>query len=233
MSLKPYQREFISFAISHNVIRFGSFELKSGRISPYFFNAGLFSTGRALSSLGQFYAAALEDAGAPSLIPHPSQKNTETTLEYNMLFGPAYKGIPLVVATAIALVEKYNKDIPYAFNRKEVKDHGEGGNIVGAPLTGRVLIIDDVITAGTAIKESFTIIKAHNASLAGVIVAVNRQERGTNEKSAIEEIEQEFGISVKSIITFEQIIQYMTEEGGYDEYLEKMRNYQDTYGIRK
>ncbi|CAG8521148.1 13826_t:CDS:1 [Acaulospora morrowiae] len=215
MSLKSYQHDFIKFAISNDILSFGSFTLKSGRISPYFFNAGKFNRGTSLAAIGKFYAEVLQDAG----------------LEFDVVFGPAYKGIPLSSSTVIALAKEYNKDVPYSFNRKEVKDHGEGGNIVGAPLDGRIIIVDDVITAGTAIRESILIIKDHGAIPAGVIVAVNRQEKGTNEISAVQQIEKDYGIPVLSIVTLDQIIQYLREHGGYGEHLKKMEEYRTTYGI--
>ncbi|CAG8591630.1 5745_t:CDS:1 [Paraglomus brasilianum] len=217
MSLKPYQRDFITFAIKHSALRFGTFTLKSGRISPYFFNAGLFNTGSALSSLGSFYASAIQDSG----------------VAFDVIFGPAYKGIPLVSSTAIALSTEHNLDVPYSFNRKEIKDHGEGGNIVGAPLIGKILIIDDVITAGTAIRESLAIISAHNAQLVGVVVAVDRQEKGIGEKSAIRELEMQYKIKVISIVTLEDIIDYIREQGGDDEHLKDMEEYRLKYGVKE
>ncbi|CAG8558045.1 5752_t:CDS:1 [Ambispora gerdemannii] len=237
MPLKTYQRDFISFAIDQNALRFGSFKLKSGRISPFFFNAGQFYTGRSLSFLSQCYAATLEDIAVVSSLAESNittvASNKNDLIKYEMIFGPAYKGIPLVSSTATALYEKYHKEIPYSFNRKEKKDHGEGGDIVGAPLTtgSRVIIIDDVITAGTAIRESLEIIKVHNALAVGIIVALDRQERGTGEKSAIQELEDDYGIPVKPIINLEQIIEYLTENGGYDEHLENLKKYREVYGI--
>ncbi|CAG8457996.1 18270_t:CDS:1 [Cetraspora pellucida] len=218
MSLKPYQRDFIEFAISQEILSFGSFILKSGRKSPYFFNAGKFNKGSALSAIGKFYAATLQDI-----------KN----LDFDVVFGPAYKGIPLASSTVIALSEQYNKDVPYSFNRKEIKDHGEGGNIVGAPLKGNILILDDVITAGTAIRECLAIIKENDATPVGIIVAVDRQERGTSEISAVQQIEQDYGIPVMSIVNLELIIEYLKERGGYDEHLSNMKEYRDMYGIKK
>ena len=173
--MQAYQREFIRFAIERGVLRFGEFTLKSGRTSPYFFNAGLFNSGSALAQLGRFYASAVIESG----------------LDFDVIFGPAYKGIPLGAATAIALAEQHQRDLPWCFNRKEAKDHGEGGTLVGAPLTGRVLIVDDVITAGTAIREVMQIIRAQNAEAAGVLIALNRQERGQGELSAIQEVERD------------------------------------------
>jgi orotate phosphoribosyltransferase len=216
--MKDYRREFIEFAIRLGVLRFGTFTLKSGRISPYFFNAGMFSTGAALAQLGRFYAAALQDAG----------------LSYDVLFGPAYKGIPLACATSIALFNEFNKDVPYAFNRKEKKDHGEGGTIVGAPLKGRVFIIDDVITAGTAIRESLDIIKAHQAEAAGVLIAIDRQERGRGELSAIQELEKEYNLRVVSIVTLDDVVAYLEEQGDrYKTELAAMRVYRDQYRVKQ
>lgn len=211
----PYQKEFIDFALARNILRFGQFTLKSGRISPYFFNAGLFNTGEALARLGRFYAEAISRQ-APA---------------FDVLFGPAYKGIPLATAASIALYEHHGNDIPWCFNRKEAKDHGEGGNLVGSPLTGRVLIIDDVITAGTAIRESMALIEAHGATPAGVIIALDRQERGQGEKSAIQEVEETWGIPVLSIVRLEDLIQYLGEQPEMHEHLERVQAYRAEYGI--
>ncbi|MCK5717832.1 MAG: orotate phosphoribosyltransferase [Thiomargarita sp.] len=189
----PYQEEFLTLAIEHNVLRFGDFTLKSGRKSPYFFNAGLFNTGKSLAQLGIFYAKAIQNAG----------------ISFDMIFGPAYKGIPIVSTTAIAL-SKY-RNVPYCFNRKEVKDHGEGGSIVGAPLTGEVLLIDDVISAGTAIGEAVEIIQAASAQLTGVVIALNRQERGKTSLSAVEEVEQKYGVPVISIVTVDDLIHFLAK----------------------
>lgn len=216
--IKPYQREFIEFALSLDVLRFGEFTLKSGRKSPYFFNAGLFNTGLALAKLGRFYAAAIEDAG----------------VAFDVLFGPAYKGIPIASATAVALADHHNKDLPWCFNRKEAKDHGEGGSLVGSPLTGKVLIIDDVITAGTAIREVMDIIGQTDASPAGVVVALDRQEKGKAERSAIQEVERDFGIPVISIINLNQLIDYMEEHasGALAEHLPKVKAYREQFGVQ-
>ncbi|RLT97034.1 orotate phosphoribosyltransferase [Ketobacter sp.] len=216
--MKPYQREFIEFALSLDVLRFGEFTLKSGRKSPYFFNAGLFNTGLALAKLGRFYAAAIEDAG----------------VAFDVLFGPAYKGIPIASATAVALADHHNKDLPWCFNRKEAKDHGEGGSLVGSPLTGKVLIIDDVITAGTAIREVMDIIGQTEASPAGVVVALDRQEKGKAERSAIQEVERDFGIPVISIINLNQLIDYMEEHasGALAEHLPKVKAYREQFGVQ-
>jgi len=213
--MQQYQKDFIQFAIDHNVLRFGEFSLKSGRVSPYFFNAGLFNTGRALSRLGQFYADAIVDS----------------ELQFDMLFGPAYKGIPLAASCAVSLAEQHNLDLPYSFNRKEAKSHGEGGSIVGSPLNGKVLIIDDVITAGTAIREAMDIINAEGATLAGVIIALDRQERGSGELSAIQEVEQNYNVTVLSIIRLEHLICYLGEQPDQQSSLEAILAYQSEYGI--
>lgn len=209
-----YQRDFIEFAIRRNVLRFGEFTLKSGRTSPYFFNAGLFNTGEDLLQLGKAYAAAVQQSG----------------LNYDMLFGPAYKGIPLATVTAIALAEQ-GISKPFAFNRKEKKDHGEGGNIVGAPLTGKVLIVDDVITAGTAIRESIGIIRAAGGLPAGVLVAMDRQERGAGELSAIQEVEAEFSIPVASIIKLDQVLDYLQSKPDFTGHASRVAEYRERYGV--
>jgi orotate phosphoribosyltransferase len=213
--MQDYKREFIEFAIQNQVLRFGQFTLKSGRISPYFFNAGLFNTGEHLTRLSRFYAAAIMDAG----------------IGFDTLFGPAYKGIPLAATTAVALYEHFQRNTPYCFNRKEAKDHGEGGSIVGAPLQGRVLIIDDVITAGTAIREAMEIINAAGASPAGVVIALDRQERGKGELSAIQEVEQHFGLQVASIITLADLMDYIQDDPAMAEYAEAISAYRSQYGI--
>lgn len=213
--MQDYQRDFIQFAIETGVLKFGEFTLKSGRISPYFFNAGLFNTGLAISRLGHFYATAIMECG----------------LEFDVMFGPAYKGIPLVVATAIALAEDYDKDYPWCFNRKEAKDHGEGGMLVGAPLTGDVLLIDDVITAGTAIREVMQIVKAEKAITAGVIIALDRQEKGKEALSAIQEVENEYRMPVLSIVTLDMILQYLAEDKTLKQYLPAVEDYRRQYGI--
>lgn len=212
--MHDYQREFLDFAISRGVLRFGEFTLKSGRVSPYFFNAGLFNSGAALARLGRYYAAAIHNSG----------------LAFEVLFGPAYKGIPLASAAAIALAENHHRDLPYCFNRKEAKDHGEGGSIVGAPLAGRVLIVDDVITAGTAIRESMGLIESAGATAAGVVIALDRQERGTGELSAIQEVERNYGLKVISIVTLADLIAYLEEQGRGAE-VEAIRAYRAQYGI--
>ncbi|MEZ9198961.1 orotate phosphoribosyltransferase [Shewanella sp. 10N.286.54.B9] len=213
--MKAYQREFIEFALERQVLRFGEFTLKSGRTSPYFFNAGLFNTGRDLARLGRFYAAALVDS----------------KIEYDLLFGPAYKGIPIATTTAIALCDHHDIDMPYCFNRKEKKDHGEGGSLVGSELQGRVMLVDDVITAGTAIRESMEIIAAHNAKLAGVLIALDRQEKGKGELSAIQEVERDFGCDIVSIIKLEDLINYLSEKPGMEAQLASVSAYRDQYGI--
>ncbi|WP_339800100.1 orotate phosphoribosyltransferase [uncultured Marinobacter sp.] len=212
--MHDYQHEFIEFAIHRNVLKFGEFTLKSGRTSPYFFNAGLFNTGDDLLRLGQAYAAALSRSG----------------LEYDIIFGPAYKGIPLATTTAMTLANQ-GDNRPWAFNRKEAKDHGEGGNIVGAPLAGRVLIIDDVITAGTAIRESMDLIKAAGATPAGVLIALDRQERGKGAQSAIQEVEDSFGIPVVSIIRLEQVLHYLQSRPGFESHAEAVARYRAEFGV--
>lgn len=212
--MHDYQQQFIEFAIRRNVLRFGEFTLKSGRTSPYFFNAGLFNTGEDLLELSKAYAAALQRSG----------------LNYDIIFGPAYKGIPLATVTAMALAaEGTNK--PFAFNRKEKKDHGEGGNIVGAPLQGKVLIVDDVITAGTAIRESMELIRDAGAEPAGVLIALDRQEKGAGELSAIQEVKQEFGIPVVSIIRLDQVLDYLQNRPDFAGHAQKVAAYRDEYGV--
>jgi len=213
--MQAYQREFIRFAIERGVLRFGEFTLKSGRTSPYFFNAGLFNSGAALAQLGRFYASAVADSG----------------IGFDVLFGPAYKGIPLAAATAISLAEHHQRDLPWCFNRKEAKDHGEGGTLVGAPLNGRVLIIDDVITAGTAIREVMQIISAQNAQAAGVLIALDRQERGQGQLSAIQEVERDFGIPVVSIVSLAQVLEYLADHSELKAHLSAVEAYRDQYGI--
>jgi orotate phosphoribosyltransferase len=211
--MQPHQRQFIELALARQALQFGEFTLKSGRISPYFFNAGHFCTGGALLELGRCYAQTLLAA----------------QIDYDVLFGPAYKGIPLVATTACALAEQ-GHDLPYVYNRKEAKDHGEGGVLVGAPLRGRVMIVDDVITAGTAIREVVEIIRAAGAEPAGVIIGLNRQERGRSELSAIQEVERDFDIPVLSIINLENILQFL-EASGATEHLQKVRAYRTEYGV--
>ena len=214
--MQAYQREFIQFALERGVLRFGEFTLKSGRVSPYFFNAGLFDSGLALAKLGRFYAQALVDSG----------------LSYDVVFGPAYKGIPLAATTAVALAEQHQRDVPWCFNRKEAKQHGEGGSLVGAPLAGQVLIVDDVITAGTAIREVMQIIQAQGAQAAGVLIALDRQERGSGELSAIQEVERDFKIPVLSIVSLAQVLQFLTESPELKQYLQAVERYRENYGIK-
>ena len=213
--MKAYQREFIEFALEKEVLKFGEFTLKSGRKSPYFFNAGLFNTGRDLARLGRFYAAALADSG----------------IEFDVLFGPAYKGIPIATTTAVALADHHDSDTPYCFNRKEAKDHGEGGNLVGSALEGRIMLVDDVITAGTAIRESMEIIQANGADLAGVLVAIDRQEKGKGELSAIQEVERDFGCAIISIVSLTDLVTFLEEKGTDKEHLEAVKAYRAEYGI--
>lgn len=213
--MHDYQREFLDFAIERGVLRFGEFTLKSGRTSPYFFNTGLFDTGGALARLGRFYAQTIVDS----------------KLEFDMLFGPAYKGIPLATAVGVALADHHARDLPYCFNRKEAKDHGEGGTLVGAPLKGRVLIVDDVITAGTAIRESMEIIQAAGAACAGVAISLDRQERGKGELSAIQEVERDYGLSVMSIAKLGDLVEYLEGREGMDAELAAVRAYRSEYGI--
>ncbi len=213
--MQAYQREFIEFALERGVLRFGEFTLKSGRVSPYFFNAGLFDSGLALAKLGRFYAQALMDSG----------------LSYDVVFGPAYKGIPLAATTTVALAEHHQRDMPWCFNRKEAKDHGEGGTLVGAPLAGNVVIVDDVITAGTAIREVMQIIQAQGAQAAGVLIALDRQERGTGALSAIQEVERDFKMPVISIVSLQQVLEYLAESAQLKQYLPAVERYREQYGI--
>jgi len=214
--MQPYQTDFIELARRHEVLRFGEFTLKSGRVSPYFFNAGAFCTGAALAELGRCYASRVVESG----------------LQFDVLLGPAYKGIPLATTTAVALADQHGMDIPITYNRKEAKSHGEGGVLVGAPLQGRVLVIDDVITAGTAIREVIAMITAAGAELAGVVVGLNRKERGAGALSAIQELEQAHGVPVLSIIDMDHIISYL-EAGSADMQpsLEAMKQYRHKYGV--
>ena len=213
--MQSYQQQFIELAIARGALCFGEYHLKSGRLSPYFFNAGLFCSGAALAQLGRCYAQAIVDSG----------------VEFDVLFGPAYKGIPLAAVTAAALAEHYGRDVPYTYNRKEAKDHGEGGVMVGAPLQGRVLIIDDVITAGTAVREVMTIIAEHGAEAAGVVIGLNRQERGSGELSAIQEVEKEYAVPVISIVDLQQIVVYLQAQEGLVENVAKIEAYRRQYGV--
>ena len=212
--MEQYQKDFVDFTLETGVLKFGEFTLKSGRVSPYFFNAGLFNTGSHLSELGKFYAHAI----------------VASSLEFDVLFGPAYKGIPLASAASIALNDQFKQSVPYSFNRKEVKDHGEGGSIVGHPLEGDILIIDDVITAGTAIREAQDIINNFGAKAKGVIVALDRQEKGKGELSAIQEVEQIFGMTVLSIINLSHIIDYLRSSND-SKVLNDIESYRSQYGI--
>jgi len=213
--MQKYQLEFIEFAIEYNVLCFGEFTLKSGRTSPYFFNSGLFNDGKSLSRLGSFYASAMQ----------------ATDIKYDMLFGPAYKGIPLASAVAMALSNDHDINLPYCFNRKEAKDHGEGGTTFGAPLKGKTIIIDDVISAGTSVNLSVEIIKQAGATAAGVAVALDRQERGEGELSAVQEVEQRHQIKVISIITLENMIEYLEKVPSMSENLDSIRQYRESYGV--
>lgn len=205
---------FINLCLELGVLRFGEFKLKSGRASPYFFNAGLFNSGRALAELGRHYAQMIQASG----------------LQFDVLFGPAYKGIPLVASAAVALADRHGRSVPWAFNRKEAKDHGEGGNIVGAPLRGRILIVDDVITAGTAIRESIDIIRAAGATPVGVVLALDRQERGQTPLSAVQEVEQQLGLPVASILKLSDLISHL-QAGGDADLLASIQRYKNEYGV--
>ncbi|HAS22757.1 orotate phosphoribosyltransferase [Idiomarina loihiensis] len=213
--MKAYQKEFIEFAIERGVLKFGEFTLKSGRTSPYFFNAGLFNKGSDLARLGRFYAAALVDSG----------------INFDVLFGPAYKGIPIATATAVALYDHHQQDTPYCFNRKEKKDHGEGGNLVGSALEGKVMLVDDVITAGTAIREAMEIVEANGAELSGVLIALDRQEKGKGELSAIQEVERDFNAQVVSIVSLNDVINFLKDDDTFNEYLPKVEAYRAEFGV--
>jgi orotate phosphoribosyltransferase len=220
--MQPYQLRFIDLALSRSALRFGRFTLKSGRESPYFFNAGLFNDGESLSILGQCYADALHASG----------------LSFDMLFGPAYKGIPLVSATTIAYAERHGRNLPWAFNRKEAKDHGEGGQMVGRALSGKVVIVDDVITAGTAIRESVDLIRRAGAEPVAVLLALDRQERGKGERSAVQEVEADFGLRCISLLTLADLIDILStattaREPLPEEHLQALRDYRAQYGIQK
>ena len=212
--MHDYQREFLDFALEQDVLRFGEFTLKSGRASPYFFNAGLFNTGATLGALGRYYARAITASG----------------VGFDMLFGPAYKGIPLASATAVALADHHRRDVPWAFNRKEAKDHGEGGTIVGAPLQGRVLVIDDVISAGTAVAESAELIRAAGAELAGIAVAVDRKERGSGTESAVQQVRARYGAPVIPIVDLDDVVTWLEQRGDRDSALAAIQNYRQRYG---
>jgi orotate phosphoribosyltransferase len=213
--MRAYKTEFIELALEIGVLKFGHFKLKSGRVSPYFFNSGLFNTGYAVAKLGRYYAAAAKASG----------------LDYDMLFGPAYKGIPLVTLTAAALAEHQGIDLPFCFNRKEAKDHGEGGMIVGAPVSGRVLIVDDVITAGTAIRESVEVIRRAGGEPAGVLIALDRQEKGTGEMSAVQEVEENYGVRVTSIINLDDLVDHLEGSAEFGQFLPLVADYRQRYGV--
>jgi len=214
-TMQAYKKEFIDLALELGVLKFGEFELKSGRVSPYFFNAGLFNTGYAAAKLGRYYASAI----------------AESKLEFDMLFGPAYKGIPLAALAAAALAEHHDIDVPYCYNRKEAKDHGEGGTIVGGPLEGRILIIDDVITAGTAVREAYQLIAATSAEIAGLVISLDREEKGQGNLSAVQEIKSSLGIPVVSIVTLGDLVESLEEAGEYEAWLEPVMAYRREYGI--
>ncbi|MEE3608461.1 orotate phosphoribosyltransferase [Avibacterium paragallinarum] len=213
--MQGYKIDFIKFALSRDVLKFGEFTLKSGRISPYFFNAGLFNTGADLARLGEFYAAAIQASG----------------LDYDVIFGPAYKGIPIGTTVSVALFKQYDIDKPVCFNRKEAKDHGEGGNLIGSPLQGKVLLVDDVITAGTAIREAMDLIAQNQARLSAVVIALNRKERGKGELSAIQEVERDYQCNVLSIVDFDDLMQFIEQDPAYQQYLPAMRAYREQYGV--
>jgi orotate phosphoribosyltransferase len=212
--MRDYQKDFIDFALRHKVLRFGQFELKSGRLSPYFFNTGLFNSGVALGRLGEFYARAIVASG----------------IEFDLIFGPAYKGIPLGAAISIAFANHFDRDIPFAFNRKERKDHGEGGTTFGAPLKGRVLIVDDVISAGTSVGESMAIIENENAAAAGVMISLDRQERGPGDLSAVDDVMQRYEIPVHSLVTLVNIVEYLEGSGDWEAEIEGIIGYRSQYG---
>jgi orotate phosphoribosyltransferase len=214
--MQDYQKEFLDFSIDVGVLRFGEFTLKSGRVSPYFFNSGLFNTGSSLARLGRYYAQAVVESG----------------IEFDMIYGPAYKGIPLASTLAIALADHHDRDAPYCFNRKETKTHGEGGIIVGADLEGRVLIIDDVISAGTSVRESVDIINTAGATTAGVVIALDRQERGQGETSAIQEVEKDYGLSVANIVCLDNLVEYLESSTGETEHLNAIQGYREQYGVK-
>lgn len=215
--MSNWRDEFLTLCLQCEVLRFGEFTLKSGRKSPYFFNAGLFNTGNRLAQLGKYYAQALQ----------------ESHLEYDVLFGPAYKGIPLAAATAVALAQTFEKDVPYCYNRKEAKDHGEGGSIVGAPLQGRVLVVDDVITAGTAAREAAGIISAQGAKLAGLLIALDRQEKGNETNlSAVEQVCKDLGVPVVPIATLDHLIEFLERQGDRQEDIQRLKDHREAFGSK-
>ena len=218
--MQDYKHEFINFALQHDVLRFGDFTLKSGRQSPYFFNTGLFNSGASLARLGRYFAAAIIDSG----------------IAFDCLFGPAYKGIPLGTTIGIALADHHQRDLPFTFNRKEAKDHGEGGSLVGAPLSGRVLIVDDVISAGTSVRESMALIDGANAQGVGVAIAVDRQERGSGDRSAVQEVEQSMGLQVVSIINLDDLVSYLQQAPKHapdpQQHLQRITRYREQYGVK-
>lgn len=213
--MQSYQTAFIEFLYQNHALSFGSFTLKSGRQSPYFFNLGLFNSGASLQRLGEFYAAALQECGFP----------------YDILFGPAYKGIPLVSATAIGLYAKYHQDVPYSFNRKEKKTHGDQGDFVGAPLRGNIVMLDDVISAGTTVRETLAMIASLPVRLTGILIAFDRQERGQGERSAIQEVVQEYKIPVRSIITLQDVLEYMRQRRELQPHIPAIESYRAQYGV--
>ena len=213
--MENYKQKFIEMSIQIGALKFGEFELKSGRISPYFFNMGLFSTGQALKNIGDFYASALE----------------ESNIEFDMLFGPAYKGIPLASVMSASLFMNHDKDVPFVYNRKEKKDHGEGGRIVGPPLSGKIVIVDDVITAGTAIKEASQIIRETGAEISGIIIAIDRQEKGAGEYSAVQEASSKLGVPVISIVNLDQILAFVKNSSSeLEDHVEAIESYRKEYG---
>jgi len=214
--MRAYKREFLDLSLELEVLRFGDFTLKSGRVSPYFFDAGLFSSGYAAAKLGRYYASAI----------------AESEVEFDMLYGPAYKGIPLATLAASSLAEHHDIDVPYAFNRKEAKGHGEGGSIVGATLSGKVLIVDDVITAGTAVREAHQIISSTGAAVAGLVISLDRQEIGSDSRSAVQELEQSLRIPVISIVQLEDLVDMLEESTEYSEFLEPVLSYREKYGVK-
>lgn len=213
--MRAYKKEFIDLALELGVLRFGEFTLKSGRVSPYFFNAGLFNTGYAAARIGRFYAAAIAEAD----------------VSFDMIFGPAYKGIPLAALTAASLAEHYDIDVPYCYNRKEEKAHGEGGSVVGAPLQGQILIVDDVITAGTAVRDAYQAITSSGAAIAGLAISLDRQERGQGSLSTVQELKSSLGIPVISIVQLDDLIDILEESGDYTEHLDPVLAYRRKYGV--